>query len=200
VFASTLAHATALSVNPRDVVVAIIGGTMLTVALTRPRLRWVENLTESSESNRAWAERALTMLAFAMGGYAWDSLFLVLHRQLGWEIDTVLRGASYFLITYAWLVHFEPFVAQWRLSGWIGAIILYSGIATFAASVGVAIANSLLIGAFSDVELLLITGSLAIGGIVIYKLIPHLEASLDRVVPWGLPSTGQSRSRASEDS
>jgi hypothetical protein len=31
-----------------------------------------------------------------MGGYAWTSLFLVLHKQLGWEIDTMRRARSSF--------------------------------------------------------------------------------------------------------
>ena len=46
VLATVTAHAVVPGVNPRDVVVAIIGGTMLTLS-TRPRLRWVERLTET---------------------------------------------------------------------------------------------------------------------------------------------------------
>jgi hypothetical protein len=38
------------TVEPRSVVVAIVGGTMLTLALTRPRLRWVERMTEERVS------------------------------------------------------------------------------------------------------------------------------------------------------
>jgi hypothetical protein len=91
--ASAAAHSVASSVNPRDVVVAIIGGTMLTLALTRPRLRWVDRLTEDSESHRRWAERALTLFAFAMAGYAWTALYIVLHKQLGSQVDTLLSCA-----------------------------------------------------------------------------------------------------------
>jgi hypothetical protein len=167
--------------NPRDVIVAIVGGTMLTLALTRPRLRWIERLTEDSETSRRWSERALTVFAFAMAGYAWDSLFMVLHKQLGPEVDTMLRGASYFLIAYAWLVHFEPFVAEWRRGGWAGAAFLYTGVATFAVSVGVMIADSLLTSSFTDARLLVVAGGAAIGGAVIYKLMPRLEALADRI-------------------
>lgn len=182
--ASTVAHTVVHPVNPRDVVVAIIGGTMLTIALTRPRLRWVEQLTEGSESDRLWAERALTIFAFAMGGYAWASLYMTLHRQLGHEVDTVLKGAAGFIVIYAWLVHFEPFVAQWRLGGWQGSVYLYTGVATFAASIGVVIADVLLSSAFTlgDLQLLSVTGALAAAGWLIYKLIPRAEALLNRLL------------------
>jgi hypothetical protein len=181
VLATDVAHSAAQGVNPRDVIVAIVGGTMLTLALTRPRLRWVERLTENSEPDRRWAERVLTVFAFAMAGYAWDSLFLVLHKQLGWEVDTMLKGASGFLIVYAWLVHFEPFVAEWRLGGWTGAIFLYTGVAIFAASVGVMIANSLLTSSFGDARLLLVSGGVTAGCALYYKLVPRAEALLDRL-------------------
>jgi hypothetical protein len=179
--AADVAHSAAQDVNPRDVIVAIIGGTMLTLALTRPRLRWVERLTDDSEAGRRWAERVLTVFAFVMAGYAWASLFFVLHKQLGWEVDTMLRGAGYFLIVYAWLVHFEPFVAEWRLGGWAGAISLYTGVAVFAASVGVMIANSLLTSSFGDARLLLVSGAVAAGGALLYKLMPRVEALVDRL-------------------
>lgn len=175
----------AQAVSPRDVIVAIVGGTMLTLALTRPRLRWVEQLTEGSESNRTWAERSLTIFAFAMGGYAWTSLFLVLHKQLESEIDTLLRGAGCFMLVYAWLVHFEPFIVEWRLSGWFGAITLYTCVAIFAASIGVVIADVMILSSFTldNVGLLSITAALAGLGWLVYKLAPRLEARMDRIGP-----------------
>lgn len=178
-------HPLAQTLNPRDVVVAIVGGTMLTLALTRPRLRWMEQLTEGSESNRLWAERALTVFAFAMGGYAWVSLFAVLHKQLGWEIDMVLRGASYFMIVYAWLVHFEPFAREWRLQGWRGAICLYTGVAIFAASIGVVLADILLQSSFTleNLRLPLLAGAVMGAGWLAYRTIPRLEAHMDRLGP-----------------
>jgi uncharacterized membrane protein len=183
------AQSVAQHVDPPDVVVAIIGGTMLTLALTRPRLRWMEQLTEDSRTNRLWTERALTVFAFAMGGYAWTSLFLVLHRQLGAEIDTLLRGAGCFMIVYAWLVHFEPFLAEWRLRGWLGAVALYTGVAIFAASVGLVVADVILLSSFTieNLRFLSITGALAGGGWLVYRLIPRLEARMDRLVPRRTP-------------
>jgi len=106
------------------VILAIVGGTMLTVALTRPRLKWVERLTQGSESQRRWAERGLTALAFVMGGYAWATLFLTLQRQLDGQAAALLKGAGLFLILYAWLIHFEPFANEWRLRGGLGAVVL----------------------------------------------------------------------------
>ena len=49
-----------------NVVVAIIGGTLLGLALTRPRFRWIERLDDSS---RQYAEVVTTIVAFVMGGY-----------------------------------------------------------------------------------------------------------------------------------
>ena len=115
--AAAAAHPVSLAVNPRDVVVAIVGGTLLTLALTRPRLRWMERLTDQSKSQRLWAERGLTLLAFVMGGYAAASLLMVLHKQLGPQVNSLMFGAAVFLMIYAWLVHFEPFIAEWRLCG-----------------------------------------------------------------------------------
>jgi hypothetical protein len=51
-----------------------------------------------------------------MGGYAWTALFLVLHKQLNAEVDTLLKGAAGFLIVSAWLIHFEPFTGRLQLA------------------------------------------------------------------------------------
>jgi hypothetical protein len=56
------------SVSGRDVVVAIIGGTLLGLALTRPRLGWAQRL---EESYRWSVEVVTTIVAFVMGGYAY---------------------------------------------------------------------------------------------------------------------------------
>jgi hypothetical protein len=178
--AAAVARAVTPGIEPRSVVVAIAGGTMLTLALTRPRLRWVERLTEDSESHRLWAERSLTLFAFAMAGYAWTALFLVLHKQLGAEVDTMLRGAVFFLIVYAWLVHFEPFVAEWRLGGGLGAAVFYTGVATSAVAVGLIIAEVLLT---SSVTYRLVLLALGIAGVswLFYKVLPRFDRFLDRL-------------------
>lgn len=179
------AHSVAFQVNPRDVVVAIIGGTMLTLALTRPRLRWVERLTEDSESNRVWAERALTLFAFAMAGYAWTALYMVLHKQLGSQVDTLLKGAACFLIIYAWLTHFEPFIAEWRLGGGLGAGTFYTGVAFLAVAIGVIIAEVLRSSSFTLADLRFLAFAAAITGVswLFYKMMPRLESLMDRIVP-----------------
>lgn len=107
-------------------VVAIIGGTLLGLALTRPRFGWVQRL---EESYRCSVEVLTTVVAFAMGGYAYGALFVVLHRQLGRDIHNLLRGAGLFFATYALFVHFEPFAEGhgWRERG--SAIFLYLAVA-----------------------------------------------------------------------
>jgi CBS domain containing-hemolysin-like protein len=171
-------------IEPRSVVVAIVGGTMLTLALTRPRLRWVERLTEDSESHRLWAERALTLFALAMAGYAFAALFLVLHKQLGSEVDTMLRGAAYFLIAYAWLVHFEPFVAEWRLGGGLGTGVLYTGLAFLAIVVGVLIAKALLTPSLTsaDLRLILISTAITVSSWLFYKFLPRFNSFTDSLL------------------
>jgi hypothetical protein len=112
----------------REVIVAIIGGVMLTLALTRPRLRWMERLTDGSDTARVWSERGLTLFSLAMAGYAYITVRATLHGQLDSESDSLLRGAALFLIGYAWLVHFEPFAREWQLRGGIGACLLYTSV------------------------------------------------------------------------
>jgi hypothetical protein len=122
------------AISGRDVVVAIIGGTLLGLALTRPRFRWVQRLDESSR----WSvEVATTVVAFAMAGYAYGALYVVLHRQLGSDVHNLLRGAGFFFVTYALFVHFEPFSEgrNWRERA--SAIFLYLTLAITSAFGGV---------------------------------------------------------------
>jgi hypothetical protein len=173
---ATIAH----PVNPRDVVVAIVGGTLLALSLTRPRLRWLEQLTDQSERQRLWAETGITFFAFVMGGYAWVSLFVVLHKQLGPEVDAMLKGTAAFLIIYAALVHFEPFLTTCRHRGAPAALALYAGIAIPAFIVGVTIAFALLENRWipSDPLLLFIAAAVAALAWIAYRLLPRLEGVL----------------------
>jgi hypothetical protein len=129
------------TIDGRGVVVAIIGGTMLTLALTRPQLRWMANMPRSGKSQRLWAERALTGFSFVMIGYAGTAVWLVLHRQLDSQTDALLRGAAYFFLVYAGLVHFEPFVNEWRLRTGIGTFVLYATLMVWAMLVGTIVAE-----------------------------------------------------------
>jgi hypothetical protein len=121
-------------ISGSDVIVAIIGGTLLGLALTRPRFGWMERLEDSS---RRYAEILTTIVAFVMGGYAYGALYIVLHRQLGGDIDKLLRGAGAFFAIYALCVHFEPFSKGhgWRERG--SAMILYVTVALVAMLGGV---------------------------------------------------------------
>lgn len=159
-----------------NVVVAIIGGTLLGLALTRPRFRWIERLGDSS---RQYAEVVTTIVAFVMGGYAYGALYIVLHRQLGGDIDKLLRGAGLFFGLYAACVHFEPFSEGhgWRERG--SAMILY-----------VTVAIAAILGGVVSVEYAL-TSSVSGGPILI-------KASVVALVAYGIyvfarrsrPSTG----------
>jgi hypothetical protein len=126
----------------QSIVLAIVGGTLLTLALTRPRLRWVERLTEHTKSGRLWAERGLTLFSFAVGGYAWATLFMTLRGQLDANSADLVRGAAYILIAYAALTHFEPFVGDDDARNIPSALALYGGWAILAACLGVATAET----------------------------------------------------------
>jgi hypothetical protein len=135
--------ATASTASGREVVVAIVGGTMLALSLSRPRLWWTEAPTDGSvptrrwaERLRRWAERALTLFLLVMAAYATCTLAEVLSKQLGREFVALLRGAGAFLLVYAWLVHFGPFVREWRLHGGFGAVVLYTCVMYSALVVG----------------------------------------------------------------
>ncbi len=146
---------------------------MLTLVLTRPRLRWLEQLTEGSTSHRLWAERALTIFSFVMGGYAWMSLFLVLHKQLGAEVSAMLKGAAAFIVLYAGLVHFEPFLAEWRSGKGGGAALLYVCIAGAAVLLGAEIAILVLEPSFThtDLEMTVLVIVFACLGPVLYRTV-----------------------------
>jgi len=118
----------------QDVVIAIIGGTLLGLALTRPRFGWVQRLDDSW---RRSVEVLTTIVAFMMGGYAYGALFVVLHRQLGSDVHNLLRGAGFFFAIYALFVHFEPFAEDrnWRERG--SAIFLYLALAITSLFAGV---------------------------------------------------------------
>jgi hypothetical protein len=157
-----------------EIVLAIVGGTMLTLALTRPRLRWLERLTEDSKSQRVWAERGLTGFAFIMGGYAWAALFLTLQRRLDPESAALLRGAAALLVVYAWLSHFEPFVREWRLQGGLAAGALYTGFAILAAGTGVTAAEIMRTSSINAGDAVIMGSSAAAAAFcwVLFKLLP----------------------------
>ncbi len=118
----------AVSTEPltgRDAVVAIVGGTMLTLALTRPLLRWPSTITAGHRVSRLWLERLVTAFCFAMGGYAATAVLIVLYHQLGREVDGLLKGATYFFISYGLVVHYEPFVGERRLGRGMTPVALY---------------------------------------------------------------------------
>jgi hypothetical protein len=122
------------AISGSDVVVAIIGGTLLGLALTRPKFAWLERLDDYW---RQYVEVITTIVAFVMGGYAYGALFIVLHRHLEGDIDKLLRVAGAFFAAYALCVHFGPFSKGhgWRELG--SAILLYLAVAIAATLGGV---------------------------------------------------------------
>jgi len=117
-----------------------------------------------------------------MGGYAAASLLMVLHKQLGPQVNSLMFGAAVFLMIYAWLVHFEPFIAEWRLSGGVRAGVLYTGIAVLATIIGAAIAEALLFSINGNRILLLAIGvGFAVCCWVVYRFLPRLESFMDRL-------------------
>lgn len=161
-------------ITGRDVVVAIIGGTLLGLALTRPKFGWVERLDEST---RRYAEVITTIVAFVMGGYAYGALYIVLHRQLGGDIDKLLRGAGLFFGLYAACVHFEPFSEG---NGWrerASAIILYITVALAAMLGGVVFVEYTLTSSVSGWSTLIKVALLLLVACALYWLVRRPRAA-----------------------
>ena len=171
--------------NGAKVIVAIVGGTMLTIALTRPRLRWLEQLTEGSDRARRLSERALTALSFVMCGYAALTVLAALHKQLDTETSALLRGAAGFPAIYALLVNFEPFVHEWRLRGGLPTCLLYGSLATFWLVVGATAAELAADSKVSPagIKLLTETGGLSCMAWGLYRLWNPAGERLERWIP-----------------
>jgi hypothetical protein len=182
----------AVAPNPgaREAILAIVGGALLTIVLTRPRLRWLERLTEHSSARRRWAERALSALAFVMGGYAWATLFLVLQRQLGSEYARLVKGAGFLIVLYAGLIHFEPFLEEWRRRGAVAAGVIYVGCAFLFIGLGVTLAEILRTASFEigDIWLLAVASAPAGVGVIAYWRMPKSKQPLDERNAQGGPS------------
>jgi hypothetical protein len=172
--------------NPggQAIVLAIVGGTMLTLAFTRPRLRWVERLTRDSPTTRLWIERGLTILAFAVGGYAWATLSLTLRGQLDHRSAALIRGAADVLIVYALLTHFEPFVDERpTVTSICAAGFAYAGAAAFAVSLGIAAAEAVFTSSLtSDVGIMEFASLAALGCVALSWLTPRVDSLLDRAI------------------
>ncbi len=164
----------ATGVNGREVIVAIVGGTLLTLSLTRPRLAWMEQLTKHSESARLNAERALTGFLLVMGGYAATTLLVALHKQLGTQSDALLKVAGGFLFVYAWLVHFQPFMHEWKLRGGFSAALFYTGFVCSAVIVGGLLTELALNGLNWADPWLALAAALTVAGFwVLYRFVPN---------------------------
>jgi hypothetical protein len=135
---AAVAHVFPAPLSGGEVIITIIGGTMLTISLTRPRLRWIERVTEGSERRRMWAERALTAFSFVMIGYAGTSVWMELYG-LGHAVNDLLVGAATFLVVYAAIVHFEPFVCEWRLRNGVETWLFYLSFASLCTVIGCAV-------------------------------------------------------------
>lgn len=173
------------TLNGREVIVAIIGGTMLALALTRPQLRWLKAVSAGQRSCRLWAERTLTAFSFAMAGYAAFALLLALHGQLRHEIDALLQGAAYFLAIYAGLVHYEPFVCEWRLGSGVRAFVLYIALVIPAFVLGAAIATLMLssLSARTYIAILVICGLGSVTWLSLYTFSVRIDVSWRQVPP-----------------
>jgi hypothetical protein len=180
-------------VSGSDVVVAIIGGTVLGLALTRPRLAWLERLDEDS---RRFAEIVMTVFAFVIGGYAYGSLYLVLHRQLGGDIDKLLRGAGVIFGIYAAFVHFEPFShgEGWREIG--SAMLLYLAVAVAAVLGGVVCVEYTLTGSVESWPILIEAILVVVGACGIYVFVrrsrgPSASSRVDVGAAEALPASSE---------
>jgi hypothetical protein len=178
------------AISGSDVVVAIIGGTLLGLALKRPRFGWVQRLDDSSRST---VEALITVVAFVMGGYAYGSLYIVLHRHLEGDIDQLLRGAGAFFAVYALCVHFEPFSGGHGWQERASAIVLYVAIALASILAGVVFVEYILSHNVSGWPTLIKATLLLLATTVVYVVVrrqrkptadlPNTESESSAAVP-----------------
>lgn len=146
----------------RDVVVAIIGGTLLGLSLTRPSPGWLRRVDPST---RLGTEITMTITAFVMGGYAYGSLFVMLHGQLGTAVHKLLHAAAIFLLLYALYVHYEPFFDDGSRLRCAMAGLLYLDVTVASAMAGVVLVEYMLTDSVQSSPLLFIsTGIIALLG------------------------------------
>jgi hypothetical protein len=171
----------ASKLGSEEIVLTIVGGTMLGLALTRPRLTWVDRLAETSVGIRAWTERGLTILAFGIGGYAWVTLFITLHGDLEPGTARLIRIAAYVLIAYAAVTQFEASASE-RTRSLTAACFGYVGSAFFAAGLGAASALSVRVDSISaGWPILRLMSEAAVGCFVVWWFFPRLEAATGRI-------------------
>jgi hypothetical protein len=176
------AAVTRSSLNGREVIVAIIGGTMVTLTLTRPRLRWMEQWARGDRSRRLWTERVLTGFSLVMGSYAAATVWIALYGQFGAEINALLIVAALFLLVYAGLVHFEPFVNEWDLCGGFAAFLLYLAFCLLALITGAAIAEFAISSSLSAVTIAYLAGASAFAALtcLCYRFWRTIDIAVDR--------------------
>lgn len=147
--------------------VAIIGGTLLALSLTRPSPRWLRGVDSST---RVVVEITVTIAAFVMGGYAYGSLFVVLHGQLGAGVNKLLYAAAVFLLLYALYVHYEPFFDDGSRLRCAVAGLLYLDVAVASAIGGVVLVEYMLANSVQNSPLLLISAGIIAPLLVLYLL------------------------------
>jgi signal peptidase I len=96
-----------------DIVVAIVGGVLLIMVMTRPRVKWPPIVGDRYE----WIpEVGLSISAFFVGGFALDVLVAVLRYD---SIDAVAKKAlviaAVVITAYGLLVHHEPYIEEGEL-------------------------------------------------------------------------------------
>lgn len=93
-----------------DIVVAIVGGVLLVLVLTRPDVKWPRVIRDRTGLEGV-AEAGLTTFSFIVGGFAYKTLFAVVASS---RIDSSAQAALWIsagiILVYALLIHHEPFV------------------------------------------------------------------------------------------
>lgn len=129
-----------------DIVVAIVGGVLLLLVLSRPALTWPKRLADSAVRS---LEAALTALAFVIGGFVFAVLFRVVeYEAIAAPAGHVLICAAVIIAVYGLLINHVPFVtedgATWQ------AVCCYLFFALGGVLLGIASAGAALDGVSSE--------------------------------------------------
>jgi type IV secretory pathway protease TraF len=96
-----------------DLVIAIVGGVLLVIVVTRTRVNWPQRTPE------VWLgplDAGITAISFFIGGFAFQVLWqvAVVHGEIDPTAETAVLIAAGIIAPFALLIHHEPFVVKGR--------------------------------------------------------------------------------------
>jgi hypothetical protein len=92
-----------------EIVVAIVGGVLLVLVVTRPQVKW--RVIRDRTGLEGVAEAGFTIFSFIVGGFAYKTLFaIVAYSRIDPSAEAALWISAGIILVYALVIHHESFV------------------------------------------------------------------------------------------